>query len=232
MISNTLRTICEQSVDQWQPVNTIQPWIKFITEELGAGRVDETEALILTSDMAWRSRALDHPIRVPELDGNLVEVADYAARLRYDFLFAEMFALPDGRPSDVVNHELVKTFTAFGALGLGLVEAETLLMDALASSSSDRTLAVLLHGVWMGVHLDEQDVLAENIFNQLSFKGANENFWFASCLRRAGRYGEAMGHIREALRQHNGDSQVHQDYMREFELIVSFQKFEQRHSLS
>lgn len=211
----------------------VRPWIPFLEESIRNWQINETEALSLISGLAWRSRALNHPIRDPGTGGTLLEVADYAARLRYDFLLDDLVRIADDRPKHIVDHEMTQSYIAFGIIGSAGPDAAPgssaqILDQALDSAPRDSTRAFLLHAVWVGVGNADQDTLADKAFGSLLTASANEHFWYGSCLRRAGRYSEAMAHIREALRLHGGDSLIYQDYMREFELTVSLERMERR----
>ncbi|MEV6513934.1 hypothetical protein AB0M61_48550 [Streptomyces sp. NPDC051642] len=204
--------------------------------ELGA---DWRESAALCADAAWTARAtgssvlvLLHPGQVTVADPDPVTARAYRhlylSALRYDLRCATLQSLAapllerDRQSLDCYSRALY----AFSLLGQSHPEGLAV-MDEVLDEAGDhaKTLHVLLHGLWLGLDLDQgaQRLLA--LSTRPPFDSGTDPivaFRRAGALRRLGRYDASLAAIDRALDLlPPGDTAVHADLVRERSLTAT-----------
>lgn len=192
-----------------------------------------------TADLAWQAR--DAGQRLPDrsdLDrceqaGNpwLARLAlcyVHGQRLRADYQFAALTDASRGWLTDFPDDGMIAAFAAFGALGARHDSGLPLLTRTRSAPDCDRYVrAVCLQGLWFATQLPDQPRLLLELSDELFGRGeddANVYYWRASALRRLGRFDEALASVDRAIALlPAGRNPVHQDYVRERELITTTQ---------
>lgn len=201
-------------------------WAARLASGLGAADVHELRSRC--ADVAWIARDAREPI--PDLPATPTLAAVYyvAQRLRFDFNFARLRTLL--RRPDVRVHDdaLLAALSAFAEFGLRNPEVGRQRL-ALATGSADADVKsdhVALHALWFASHdrdMAELLALSERMLHRYG-EDANLRFRRASALRRLHRFDEAVVEIDDAIDLLGAsDPLIHQDFVRERELIVASQ---------
>lgn len=154
-------------------------------------------------------------------------------RARYDFRFSDLMDLAvDGKASGSQT-DLYDVFMAFASLGSRSSDSSSYVVTALKNPQMENHgRAILLQGLWLGVHLDNQGVLMLNLSQDMINRGEITDtlyYYRAFALRRLARYEEALDCIDVAISMlgvHAVD--IHQDYSRERDMIVTSMFLEER----
>jgi tetratricopeptide (TPR) repeat protein len=220
--------------------NTADPlWPARLAGALRELDADWQESAEVCADSAWAARAagnsvlnLLHPGQVTAADPDPVTARTYRhlylSGLRYDLRCATLQSLVEplletGHPSlDCYSRALY----AFSLLGQSRPAGLTV-MDEVLDEAGDhaKTLHVLLHGLWLGLDLDQgaQRLLALSTRPPLD-AGTDPIVAFrrAGALRRLGRYDASLAAIDRALDLlPPGDTAVHADLVRERSLTAT-----------
>ena len=190
-----------------------------------------------TADLAWESRDAGH--RMPD-DRDWRAVAErpnpmnarrlltyvHGYRLRYDFRFDELAEAARDWLATYPDDALIHSFAAFAALGQRSDRALPLLERAGTLADYDHSCrAVCLHGLWFGSHLPDQAERILALSDVMIGRGeddANVYYWRSFALRRLGRFDDALTSVDRAISLLPvGMNAVHQDYVRERELIAT-----------
>jgi tetratricopeptide (TPR) repeat protein len=187
------------------------------------------------ANLAWSARELGQ--RVPDEDDwrrcdrspspaaarrLLTYVHGY--RLRYDFKFDQLAGATRSWLAELPDDALVRSLAAFAALGQRSERAEPLLSRVTVAPDYDRSCRwVCLHGLWFGQHLPDQADRILALSDEMIGRGDDDSnlyYWRALALRRLGRLDEALASVDLAISLLPvGLNPVHQDYVRERELI-------------
>ena len=184
----------------------------------------------VVTDLAWQARDQRVPVApIPDdLTGHALRAARYyvGQRLRFDFKFRELRHVT--QPWLASGDTLVTALAGFAALGLREPFGRVLVEKALAADDADeKTRHICLHALWFSQ--DPEDLallldLSAQMFGR-GEGGANAHYRRAGALRSLGRYEDALAEIELAIERHgSGDNRVHQDYVRERELILAVQR--------
>jgi tetratricopeptide (TPR) repeat protein len=219
-------------------------WI-FLLAEIAARAELPLEVIRLTaSALAWRARdagqripaendhlsCADHPY--PETARRVVAYA-HGARLRFDFKFDELDEWCTRWLQDLRDDAYLVSFAAFAALGLRSERGRPLIERALRLPDVDSGCrSACLHALWFAIDLADQAerimALSEEMIGRGEESG-NLYFWRCFALRRLGRLDEALASVDRAMALlPAGMNQVHQDYVRERELIKTTQLLEEQ----
>jgi tetratricopeptide (TPR) repeat protein len=222
--------------DSWAIIETLAA-----AADLGVVAAEVRNGAI--SDLAWDERS--HGAPMPTLDElrdgggdgqgarELCAVIFIAQRLRYDFKFAELQSFLRDSASHYGDDAMVRALAAFAELGLRTERAGGMVKGALRMPDADSVCrSTILHGLWFHIDLEDQArriiKLADKMV-ELGEEDANLYYWRAYALRRDGRYGQALKSIDEAIRRlPANENNVHQDYVRERELIVTMIMYRQQ----
>lgn len=178
----------------------------------------------LPSEDDWRSAA-------DQSDPNAARralVYVHGQRLRFDFKFEEL----DNRCSvwlpDYREDGFVAGLAAFAALGMRSDRGIPLLDRALSLPDADMHCRyVCLHAMWFGTNLERQAERMIQLSDEMIGRGEdwyNLYFWRCYALRRLGRLDEAMDSIDRAIALLPvGMNMIHQDYVREREMVKTTQ---------
>jgi hypothetical protein len=189
------------------------------------------------SDLAWAARDLGQ--RMPD-DADWRHCADVAnpdatrrtmayvhgCRLRLDFRFNQLADASRRWLAELPDDAFIQSLAAFAALGQRSDRAEPILSRVSTLPDLDATCrAVCLHGLWFGTHLPDQAermlALSDEMIGH-GEDGANLYYWRAFALRRLGRFGDAQANVDRAIALLPvGMNAIHQDYVRERELITT-----------
>ncbi|UIX34377.1 hypothetical protein [Streptomyces sp. GQFP] len=220
--------------------NTADPlWPARLAGDLRKLSADWQESAEVCADAAWAARAagnsvlgLLHPGQVTATGLDPVTARTYRhlyfSGLRYDFRCAALQSLAEPLlesergPLDCYSRALY----AFALLGQSRPEGLAV-MDEVLDEAGDhaKTLHVLLHGLWLGLDLDQgaQRLLALSTRPPLhSATDPIVAFRRAGALRRLGHYDASLAAIDRALDLlPPGDTTVHADLVRERSLTAT-----------
>jgi tetratricopeptide (TPR) repeat protein len=206
----------------------------------------------LVADLTWAAREQGLPYSTPPGNASpvvsgeaptwqrLVEVYAYSYRLRYDFrarqLWRDCQRWPDLWEESSRSDALVVALASFGALGSGdlyLDKGKDLVDTVLRLPDLDhRTRHVLLMALQIAPDFTSRNELMLRISTEIiDDGGADSNVYFrkAWALRGLRRYDEASGAIARAIDLlPPGNNAVHQDYIRERELIVTSRQLDEK----
>jgi hypothetical protein len=147
-------------------------------------------------------------------------------RLRFDFKFRELQQLTQGWLAS--GDALLTALAGFAALGRHDPFGRLLVDKALAAEDADeKSRHICLHALWFSQDAADLELLLDLSAQMLTAGegGANAHYRRAGALRTLGRYDEALAEIELAIERHgSGDNRVHQDYVRERELILAVQR--------
>ncbi|RBQ14022.1 hypothetical protein DP939_42865 [Spongiactinospora rosea] len=227
---------------QWLIGQDGHPWIHELSVIAVEQKLTNTVLRDVVSDVAWLSRDAGEPI--PEENKSipsgvdrdvyrLVEMYAVAQRLRFDFLFQQLYDRCRAWLSET-SDALILSCAAMAAMGLRHPDGLDLYKKAIEAPDADKVVRhVALTAVWIGQHIPEQASLMLSLCSDMISKGENDaNLYFRRCRAwtRLARYEEALDDIFRAMHM-LGHSQnaIHQDYVREWQIILSH--MEQERSL-
>lgn len=154
-------------------------------------------------------------------------------RARFDYRYTDLMELAVDGKSSGSQTDLYDVFVAFASLGSRSAESGEYVQKALLNPKMENHgRAILLQGMWMGVHMDNQGSLMLNLSQDMINRGEITDtlyYYRAFALRRLGRYNEALDCIDVAIAMlgvHSVD--IHQDYSREKDMIVTSMLLEER----
>lgn len=211
-----------------------QQWTGIVGNILDRVPLDPAYQQFMLQSAGWRARQaeLGDPLPAPgrrdveEVSLWTVYLAAYF--LRFEFKFAALRTLIGYAREVYPDETMLWAFDVFAKLGSGDSTAEPALANIYASDHlTIAELDTLLHGAWLSVgDLSTSDPMVRwvlKLSQDLIDRGvasANHYFWRATALRRSGRFADALKAVDDALRKHSlKDNHVHQDYVRERELI-------------
>jgi tetratricopeptide (TPR) repeat protein len=190
----------------------------------------------ICADVSWalRTAGAPYPSELRATRGQsekltapgLAEVYAEGYRLRYDYRFELLGRRCVDWMQDYPDDSLVRAFAAVSALGLRAPQGMELYRAALDAPDADtRTRHTCLAGIWLAYDQPNQAQEILVLANTLMAKGeANPNVFYrrAAALRKLGRFEEAVDSIDRAMGLlDTRDNLIHQDFVRERELIVS-----------
>ncbi|MFD7310745.1 hypothetical protein [Promicromonospora sp. NPDC059942] len=193
--------------------------------------------------LSWRARRLGMPLpddtlRVPDGSSStrtsrLALAYGRGTRLQFDFKFNQLLSWTRSVRSEFSTDAMLRALAAFAALGSGTPQAASLLAAAISADGYDKSCRFLcLQGLWMASDLPEADRLAVELADEIIGLGEDEpgvHYWRAGALRRLGRLDEALQSVDVAIDLlRPGSNSVHQDYVRERELINATKALDER----
>lgn len=216
-------------------------WIKQLDRVIGEVQVDTAQARSIVGRLAWLAREaccpMPRPLDPPEdytSSQALLWCWFVGERLRYDFRFRDLgLAVPQWRkrfPSD----SLLTAFEAYARLALRDATGDALYDAALSSADvDDRVQSVCMHGMTFSLgsapHCEKAVALANEMLDSGTRAAHVILYRKAMALRSMGQHGEAIESIDRAISELEvNDSSfvdIHQDYVRERELIVTTELF-------
>lgn len=226
---------CRLLVEHYRPVLHAgdDGWIARLEDVRGALALPAATVRSVCADLAWVSRLLGHPYppaaRSPSGSPALVGCYVAGYRLRYDFRFQDLAAVSQSWLQDHPGDSLLLAFAAFAALGARSKQGVSLYRQALDSPDADRrTRHTCLAGMWLAYDVPDQAQQMLDLTDVMLAKGeADTNLYYrrASALRKLEDFDQAVRDIDLATSMLGaGDNMVHQDYMREREMIVASQE--------
>lgn len=209
-------------------------WIGELSAAAARHGLTMPEVRTAATDLAWRAR--EQGQRFPgsadweALHGGatvdrLVLAYVHGQRLRFDFKFEALQSQSHRWLAEFGGDALILGLAAFGALGSRSGRGLDLYRQAVAAPDADsKSRHVCLHALWFADHLPDQAELMLELSNELTATGAlDANVFFrrAFALRKLGRFEQALDEVDRAISMLGpGNNAVHQDYVRERELIV------------
>jgi tetratricopeptide (TPR) repeat protein len=188
----------------------------------------------LCADLSWhaREKGYPYPHELPGFqsstgaDPQIVGVYIEAYRLRFDFHFDELGRHCIDWLQEYPDDALIQSFAAFSALGKHEPQGMNLYRAAIDSANADRrSRHTCLAAMWFAYHIPEQAQEILDLSSVMMAKGetdANVFYRRAAALRKLGRFDQAIEDVDRAISMLGvGANLVHQDYVRERELIVS-----------
>jgi tetratricopeptide (TPR) repeat protein len=216
-------------------------WIRELSIAADRAQLSITQLRSITTNLTWIDRRLAHPVPTESNYcrdagiGGLLHLYTHGQRLRFDFNFSGLSVfLENHRDLPHIEDALVQSFSAFAKLGARAPGAVDQLMHTLDLEDLDfRARHVCLAGLWSAHTLPEQAVLLLELANEMISLGEGDsNVYFrrATAYRMMGKFSEALDDIDYALALlAPGNNEVHQDYLRERQLIgVAFQSYSRR----
>ncbi|GAA2373527.1 hypothetical protein Cme02nite_02300 [Catellatospora methionotrophica] len=209
-------------------------WIGDLSAAAARHEMSLPELRTAATDLAWLARdagqrfpgaAEEQALRgAPALD-RLVLAYVHGQRLRFDFKFEALQSQSHRWLAEFDGDALIVGLAAFGALGSRSGRGLELYRQAVDAPDVDaKTRHVCMHGLWFADHLPDQAELMLELSQQLTASsGLDANVFFrrAFALRKLGRFEQALDEIDRAIAMLGpGHNAVHQDYVRERELIV------------
>lgn len=192
--------------------------------------IDRSALRQVVSDLAWAEREHDTGLADDLMveargEGTLAVLAGYyvSQRLRFDFRFRPLSDELERWPA-LRDDAQGAAMAAFAAMGTRSDEARAAADSALRRRDNDAvTRDILLHALWFGTHLPDQPDRIIDLSDEMLSKGeASANVYYrrAFAFRRLGRLDRALRDIDVAMDLLGpGHKDVHQDYVRERELI-------------
>ncbi|WP_018656697.1 tetratricopeptide repeat protein [Actinomadura flavalba] len=231
--------ILEQEIAPLIEADGSLDWIFRLAEITGRADVSREVLRRVTSNLCWQAREVGQRIPTAEDAGacsaqpypeHAARVVAYAhgSRLRFDFKFEELDDRCQVWLRDFRDDGYLASMAALAALGLRSERGRPLLERARAMPDTDSaTRYTCLHALWFGVDLDDQAEQMMDLADEMIGRGEdgyNLYFWRAYALRRLGRLDDALHSVDRAIALLPvGMNLVHQDYVRERELIKTTQ---------
>jgi tetratricopeptide (TPR) repeat protein len=216
-------------------------WIKELSVAADRAKLSIAQLRSIATNLTWIDRRLAHPVPTESSYcgdsgiGGLLHLYTCGQRLRFDFNFSGLSIFLDShRDLPHIEDALVQSFGAFAKLGARAPGAVDQLKHTLGLEDLDfRARHVCLAGLWSAHTLPEQAVLLLELANEMIGLGeADSNVYFrrAAAYRMMGKFSEALDDIDRALTLlAPGNNEIHQDYLRERQLIgVAFQSYPRR----
>jgi len=206
-------------------------WIEELAQTADDLEFSVPQLRSIATNLAWISRRLGQPtptVRGYCTDpGTLGRVHLYVCgqRFRFDFNFTDLSSfLAEHGGSPYAGDALVQSFSAFAKLGARQPGAVAQLDHVLKLPDLDnRARHVCLAGIWSAHTLPEQATLLLSLADDMiGLSGADGTVFFrrAAAYRMMGRFSEALDDIDYAFSiLPSGNNEVHQDYLRERQLI-------------
>ncbi|GIG63428.1 hypothetical protein Lfu02_78000 [Longispora fulva] len=216
-------------------------WISELATRSERHGLSLPEIRSIAADLAWLAR--DAGQRYPgSADWDAAATASrrhrlilayvHGQRLRYDFKFEALQAQTYTWLTEFGDDALILALAAFAALGMRTARGLELYRQAIAAPDADgRTRHVCLHAIWFADHVPDQPQLVLDLSNSMMTTGTGDaNLFYrrAYALRKLGRYDQALEEIDRAIGMlAPGNNAVHQDYVRERELITATRQMRQ-----
>jgi hypothetical protein len=211
-----------------------EAWLPDLVDGFVRNELTDAHRRTVISDLAWRAR--DDGLPIPTGAGSaLAPPADLyfawyvGSRLRFDFRFRELGLIVPRWRAAHPGDAFIMALDAFARLALQDPRGVELFDAAIAAPDSDhRVQFVCLHGMWFATDIPDQGermlALCEQMLSQ-GLGGHVLHYRRAFALRRLGRTNDALRSIDEAIGaldpSESGFLKIHQDYVRERELIVT-----------
>jgi tetratricopeptide (TPR) repeat protein len=210
-------------------------WIFRLAEIVARADVPIAIVRRVCGDLAWASRQVGQ--RMPDHDDQrycaghadpvmAARVLSYVhgSRLRFDFKFEELDERCSQWLRDFPDDAYIASLAALAALGGRSDRGRALLDRAMGLPNVDSPCRyVFLHALWFAIDLEDQAEQIITLSDEMIDRGEdgyNLYFWRSFALRRLGFLDEALASVDQAIALlPTGMNQVHQDYVRERELI-------------
>jgi tetratricopeptide (TPR) repeat protein len=196
------------------------------------------------SNLSWRSRDVGERVPTQEDRRRCADHPDpaaalrtltyvHGARLRFDFKFDELDERCAQWLQDFRDDAYIAAFAALAALGRRSDRGRPLLDRAMSLPDVDSACrTACLHALWFAIDLDDQAQRLMALSDEMIGRGEdgyNLYFWRSFALRRLGRLDEALHSVDRAIALLPvGMNLVHQDYVRERELIKTSQLLDEQ----
>ncbi|KOT43721.1 hypothetical protein ADK47_08245 [Streptomyces rimosus subsp. rimosus] len=221
-------------------------WPDRLAQDLHDLDADWRESAEVCADVAWTARAAGHsvldllpPAQVTAAGPDPVTTRTfrhlYLSALRFDFRCPTLQALVEQLPDTALRSLdcYSRALYAFALLGQSRPAGLTVMDEVLAEAGEhDKTLHVLLHGLWLGQDLDQGTQRLLALSARPAFAPGTDPivlFRRAGALRRLGRYDDGLAALDRALDLlPPGDIAVHADLVRERSLICAARDLHQR----
>lgn len=221
------------------------PATHWTTSLVKTGSLDSWTLHELISRFAWKDRENEitpeyydpdvSDALSPDERGLYLTICNEAEmqRARFDYRYSDLMELAVDGKSSGSETPLYDVFVAFASLGSRSSDSGKYVQKALLDPNMENHgRAILLQGLWMGVHMSNQGVLMLNLSQDMMNRGEITDtlyYYRAFALRRLGRYEEALDNIDVAISMLGVNSvDIHQDYSREKDMIVMSMLMEER----
>jgi len=228
-----VRSVCFELVDAETRDGSAASWPDHLGDLLDGVQLSTDHQQWIVQSTTWRARhrGLDDPLSgvapMGIVTATLWRLYAAAYYRRFEFRFESLRALTRLGTQLFPEESMLRSFDVLASLGLRDPNAAADLARAVEDGSRGLAMTdVLLHGTWLaGDSLPDQDGwilrLADDLLNG-GDDSPNVYFWRSSALRRQERYAEALESIDAAIaRRTLRDNLVHQDYVRERELVLA-----------
>ncbi|WP_414169084.1 hypothetical protein ACMATS_24655 [Streptoverticillium reticulum] len=222
-------------------------WPTRLAADLRELDADWSESAEVCAHVAWTARATGNSILGLLSPGQVTTAAAdpvtartyrhlYLNALRYDFRCPTLQTLVEQLPQATLDglDAYSRALYAFALLGQSRPEGLKVMDEVLREAGEHAsTLHVLLHGLWLGQHLDQGAERLLALSTRPPFDTGRDPivlFRRAGALRRLGRYDEGLATIDQALDLlPPGDVAVHADLVRERSLIAAAHDLHHQH---
>jgi len=217
-------------------------WMHELAETADRQQLPSAQLRSIATNLTWIARRLGQPVPFggkycgdPGTGGRL-HLYSCGQRLQFDFNFAGLAAFLDqhqGLPH--MQDALVQSFSAFAKLGARKPDAVSQLNHVLELDDLDtRARHVCLAGLWSAYTLPEQATLLLDLASTMIGAGeADGTVYFrrAMAYRLLGMFPAALDDIDHAFSMlPPGHNEIHQDYLRERQLIGAAAQSSQENS--
>lgn len=197
-----------------------------LTTTLDDMGLEDAERQSQVGRLAWHARSRGADFRTPERRDQVDALWYHGQRLRYDFRFRELRDRTQEWQDFGVRDPLVDALAAFAQAGLGEARAVEDVQAVLRRKRTGSINAVCLHALWFAPGPEAAEACLSLANELIESGGADANVYFrkASSLRKLGEFDQARRSIDYAIGDLSpGQNAIHQDYVRERELIESAQ---------
>ena len=177
------------------------------------------------SSLAWAARVKGLSPPVPTAQDGLDAAIFYGQLLRYDFRFRDLLDVMNDVRSEFPADDLLHALWILAVSGEDGLPVHGKVEIALSASTANRqTRQVLMHALWFSDHASDAERLV-GLVEECEARGENDSncyFRLASANRKLRRFDAALAAVDRAIDLlAPGETVVHQDYVRERELIAA-----------
>jgi tetratricopeptide (TPR) repeat protein len=209
-------------------------WIDELATRTQRYRLSLAEMRSAATDLAWLAREVGQrypnssdwdAVRTAAPHHRLVLAYVHGQRFRFDYKFEPLQAHTHLWLDEFCDDALVLALAAFACLGARSPRGLELFHKSVGAADADtKSRHVCLAAMWFADHVPDQPEIMLSLSNRMMTAGVLDSNVFyrrAYALRKLGRYEQALEEVDRAISLLDiGNNRVHQDYVRERELII------------
>ncbi|MEU8394927.1 hypothetical protein AB0C28_07055 [Nonomuraea sp. NPDC048892] len=218
------------------------PWVGELARVAKSAHLTLAEVRDVSSEVAWRSRQAGEEMPPADLAPDkgidaevfgIVLAYVRGQRFRFDFRFQELYSAAEEWRRIYPDDALMCAFGAFAACGLRLPDGLSLFRASVEAADADKVSRhVSLTAAWMAQYLPEQATLILELAGRMITLGEGDAVLYFRRARghsRLGQYERALDDIYRAMDLlGSGQTDVHADYVREWQIICAEMAMEQK----